>query len=117
MRRRVALFGAASVEQRKASPIFDVRAETDDALALRAGAGDRAAAAILVDRHSGHIFALCRRMLGSDHAAEDATQETFLRLWRHVGRWRQRDAKFGTWLYKIASNVCIDTLRKSKRVA
>lgn len=56
-------------------------------------------------------------MLGSRHAAEDATQETFLRLWRHAARWKPQGAKFETWLYKVAMNICLDQLRKKKREA
>lgn len=56
-------------------------------------------------------------MLGNRHAAEDAAQETFLRLWRHAPRWRPRGAKFATWLYRVAMNICLDHLRKTKRVA
>lgn len=56
-------------------------------------------------------------MLGRKHAAEDASQETFLRLWRHAPRWRPRGAKFETWLYRVAMNVCLDQLRKAKRDA
>lgn len=56
-------------------------------------------------------------MLGSRHAAEDATQETFLRLWRHAARWKPKGAKFETWLYRVAMNICFDQLRKTKREA
>lgn len=56
-------------------------------------------------------------MLGAKHAAEDAAQETFLRLWRHAPRWKPRGAKFETWLYRVAMNICLDHLRKTKREA
>ncbi len=63
------------------------------------------------------IYAACYRMLGRADAAEDATQETFLRLWRNAGRWRPRGARFETWLYRVAMNHCLDLLRKAKREA
>lgn len=63
------------------------------------------------------IYAACYRMLGSAQAAEDATQETFLRLWRNARKWKPRGAKFETWLYRVAMNYCLDQLRKSKREA
>ncbi len=63
------------------------------------------------------IYAACYRMLGSKAAAEDAAQETFLRLWRSASRWKPQGAKFETWLYRIAMNICIDQLRKLKREA
>ncbi len=63
------------------------------------------------------IYAASYRMLGSKHAAEDAAQETFLRLWRHAGKWKPQGAKFETWLYRVAMNICLDQLRKKKREA
>jgi RNA polymerase sigma-70 factor (ECF subfamily) len=91
--------------------------DSDEALVERAGRGDRAAAALLVERHSRMIYAASYRMLQSRDAAEDATQETFLRLWRNAAKWKPRGAKFETWLYRVAMNYCLDQLRKSKREA
>lgn len=87
----------------------------DEALVARAGRGDRAAASTLILRHTDRIFSLCRRMLGDHAAAEDATQETFLKLWKNASRWRPQGAKFETWLYRVAMNVCLDRLRRSGR--
>jgi len=83
----------------------------------RAGRGDRGAATALIERHSEKIYAACFRMLGSKAAAEDAAQETFLRLWRNAAKWRPRGAKFETWLYRVAMNICLDQFRKRKREA
>ncbi len=91
--------------------------DSDEALVRRAGLGDKAAAAQLVERHTRMIYASSYRMLGSAAAAEDAVQETFLRLWRHAGKWKPQGAKFETWLYRIAMNYCLDQLRKTKREA
>ncbi|HXI86704.1 MAG TPA: sigma-70 family RNA polymerase sigma factor, partial [Parvularculaceae bacterium] len=66
-------------------------------------------------RHTDRIFGACYRMLGERSAAEDAAQETFLRLWKSAERWRPQGAKFETWLYKVAMNVCLDRLRKRGR--
>lgn len=63
------------------------------------------------------IYAACYRMLGSGPAAEDAVQETFLRLWRNAAKWKPQGAKFETWLYRVAMNYCLDQLRKAKREA
>ncbi len=63
------------------------------------------------------IYAACYRMLGSRPAAEDAAQETFLRLWRNAAKWKPQGAKFETWLYRVAMNYCLDQLRKRKREA
>ncbi len=89
--------------------------ESDETLAMRAGGGDRLAAGVLIMRHTDKIFAVSFRMLQNRAAAEDVVQETFLRLWRHVGRWRPEGAKFETWLYKIAVNICVDKLRRRGR--
>ncbi len=81
----------------------------------RAGRGDRLAASALVVRHSDRIYAVCRRMLRDRTAAEDAAQETFLKLWKHAGRWRPQGAEVGTWLVRIAINACYDRLRREGR--
>jgi RNA polymerase sigma-70 factor (ECF subfamily) len=91
--------------------------DSDETLVARAGRGDRAAASALVLRHTDRIFAASYRMLGERAGAEDATQETFLRLWKNAARWRPQGAKFETWLYKVAMNVCLDRLRKRGREA
>jgi len=91
--------------------------ETDEALVARAGRGDRAAAAMLVERHTNRIYAASFKMLGAKDRAEDATQETFLRLWRNAAKWKPQGAKFETWLYRVAMNICLDQIRKRKREA
>ncbi|MBB5519362.1 RNA polymerase sigma-70 factor (ECF subfamily) [Amphiplicatus metriothermophilus] len=95
---------------------MSVGEESDEELASRVGGGDRLAAGALVARHADRIFATCYRMLGERAAAEDAAQETFMRLWKHASRWRPRGAKLETWLYRIAMNVCLDMLRRRKRM-
>ena len=89
--------------------------DSDETLVRQAGRGDRAAAAILIERHTDKIYAGCFRMLGERASAEDAVQETFLRLWKNAHRWKPQGAKFETWLYKVAMNYCLDQLRKSGR--
>lgn len=89
--------------------------DSDETLVARAGGGDRAAAGALVLRHTDRIFAVAWRMLGDRAAAEDATQETFLRLWLNAAKWKPQGAKFETWLYRVAMNVCLDRLRRRGR--
>lgn len=89
--------------------------DNDERLVERAGRGDRAAASALVLRHTDRIFAASYRILGERAAAEDATQETFLRLWTNAARWKPQGAKFETWLYRVAMNVCLDRLRRRSR--
>ena len=88
--------------------------DSDDALVRRAGRGDRLAASRLIARHSPKILALCVRMLGERAAAEDCTQETFIKLWRYADRWKPGAAKFETWLYRVATNACVDRLRQRR---
>jgi RNA polymerase sigma-70 factor (ECF subfamily) len=86
--------------------------DSDDALIARAGSGDRRAASRLIARHSPKILAVCMRMLRERTAAEDCAQETFLKLWRSADRWQPGRAKVKTWLYRVATNACIDRLRQ-----
>jgi RNA polymerase sigma-70 factor (ECF subfamily) len=87
-------------------------AESDAALAARSARGDKLAYAALVNRHLPRVFALTRRMLGNEASAEDAAQEALLRLWTHAGSYDPAKALLTTWLTRIATNVCLDRLRK-----
>lgn len=91
--------------------------DSDEILVARAGRGDRSAAAVLIARHSPRVHALCRRILYDRANAEDAAQETFLKLWEHAARWRSGEARLDTWLYRVATNACLDRLRRRKRDA
>ena len=82
-------------------------------LALYA-AGDRSAARVLTLRHAPRLLALAGRMLGDLTEAEDVAQESMLRLWRIAPDWRAEGAAVGTWLYRVASNLCIDRLRRRR---
>jgi len=86
--------------------------DPDAELVARTGRGDRAAAQALMARHLPKLLALTRRMLHDRTEAEDAVQEVFLRLWTHAARWQPGQAKFETWLYRVAMNQCFDRLRK-----
>ncbi len=78
-------------------------ADTDDvALAV---AGDAEAFERLYRRHVTRIHTLCRRMVGPD-GADEATQDVFVRAWEKLGLFGGR-AAFGTWLYRLAINVCL----------
>lgn len=78
-------------------------------------AGSREAAFhALVDRYHRRIFAICFQVLGSGTDAEDATQETFVKLARGAGGFRG-EAQLSTWLYRVARNVCTDRIRHDAR--
>jgi RNA polymerase sigma-70 factor (ECF subfamily) len=80
------------------------------ALLQAAVAGDRVALDQLLALHERRLLALCHGMLGHAEDAEDAVQETFLRVLRALPRFR-RDASFRTWLLRIAVNVCLNWKR------
>ena len=86
---------------------------TTDVLA-RARAGDHDAFRDLVEGHSHELQVHCYRMLGSLQDAEDALQETLVSAWRNLGDFGQRSS-LRTWLYKIATNRCLDMLRANSR--
>jgi RNA polymerase sigma-70 factor (ECF subfamily) len=67
-----------------------------------------------VESHRRELHVHCYRMLASFHEADDAVQETFLRAWRHRNDFEEGD-NFRAWLYKVATNVCLDMLRKKSR--
>src|SRR5262249_5645727 len=81
-----------------------------------ARAGDESAFGALVERYRWELQVHCYRMLGSFEDAEDLTQETFLRAWRKRASFEGR-ATFRAWLYRIATNACLDFLNHYPRRA
>lgn len=79
-----------------------------------ARAGDRAALETLLRRHHDRLAAVCRRLCGNDADAADATQEALLAIVRGLSRYDGR-AAFSTWAYRVATNACLDELRRRSR--
>jgi RNA polymerase sigma-70 factor (ECF subfamily) len=79
-----------------------------------AQAGDRAALDALLRRHHDRIHAVCRRLAGNDADGLDATQEALIAIARGIGRFDGR-AAFSTWAYRVATNACLDELRRRRR--
>jgi RNA polymerase sigma-70 factor (ECF subfamily) len=112
--------------------------ESDDALMRRAGSGDKAAFALLVRRHLARATALAQRIVGNRSDAEEIVQEAFLRCWQKAPEWRPANdraskaqlanvddqidgtrvstAQFGTWLYRVLVNLCLDRRRRPQPI-
>jgi RNA polymerase sigma-70 factor (ECF subfamily) len=75
--------------------------------------GDRAAFALLIERHQQRVRALAYRFCGRWDVADDVAQEVFLRLHRSAQRYRPA-AAFSTWLYRIVANLCLDAARRPR---
>lgn len=75
--------------------------------------GDQNAFGEIVELYKDKVFQLCYRMLGNTHEAEDIAQDAFIRAYINIDRYNI-DRKFSTWLYRIATNLCIDRIRKKK---
>jgi RNA polymerase sigma-70 factor, ECF subfamily len=86
----------------------------DDPVVAAAVAGDEAAFATLVERHRHELHVHCYRMLGSFTDAEDLVQDVFLKAWRGRAAFEGRST-FRAWLYRIATNGCLDALGHSSR--
>lgn len=76
--------------------------------------GNKDAFAVLVHQYKKPIFNLAYRMLGDYDEARDASQETFLRAYQTLGRFRTGE-RFSPWLFRIAHNLCLDRLRSRKK--
>ncbi len=88
---------------------------TDDrALVAAAQGGDRTALDRLLRLHQPRIYAVCRRMARNDADALDATQDALIAIVRGLPRFDGR-SRFSTWAYRIATNTCLDELRRRKR--
>ena len=90
--------------------------DPDGELVARVANGDRTAARAIMARHLPKILNLGRRMLNDHAEAEDVAQDVFTRVWTHAARWQPGQAKFETWLHRVAINLCYDRLRRRPTV-
>ena len=90
--------------------IAEDNALSDEELMARIAGSDARAFRILVKRHQRRILNLIYRSIGDREQAEDVAQEVFLRVWRAAGEYAPK-AKFSTWVYRIAVNLCLDALK------
>ncbi len=100
--------------QQQAAETADATEEETALVIARAQTGDKAAFALLYRRHHRRAYALCVRLLNDQRLAEDLTQDTFIKAWQQLRSFRG-DAKFSTWLQRIAVNTVISWQRKNGR--
>ena len=100
---------ATSVRIRAKSGDY-LEVDPDGDLVTRWKAGDESAFESLIRRHEGRVFGLLMRMLGNREDAEDVAQETFISLHRHGHRFRH-DARFSTFVYRVAANAALNRRR------
>jgi RNA polymerase sigma factor (sigma-70 family) len=85
--------------------------DPDAGLVARVGEQDPAAVRTLVSRKLPRLLALATRMLGDRMEAEDVAQEAFVRIWKQAPHWKEGEARFDTWIHRVALNLCYDRLR------
>ncbi len=90
--------------------------DTDPDVELLARISNNEPAAVneMVQRKLPRLLALASRLLGDAEEAKDVAQESFLRIWRQAANWRPGEARFDTWLHRVALNLCHDRLRRRK---
>ncbi|MBI2709845.1 MAG: RNA polymerase sigma factor [Actinobacteria bacterium] len=93
-----------------------IDADPDAELVAAAQTGDRAALETLLRRHQTLLYAVCRRIAGNDTDALDATQEALIAIVRGLPAFDRRSS-FTTWAYRVATNACLDDLRRRRRRA
>ncbi|MCK4512948.1 sigma-70 family RNA polymerase sigma factor [bacterium] len=86
---------------------------TDTELVSRARGGDNDAFGLLVERHEANVYGLCIKMLRNPEDAEDCLQEVFVKAYKALPSFRE-EARFSTWIYRIATNACLMRIRKRK---
>ena len=87
----------------------------DDTILIEAiNNGDTKAYAQLVDRYKDLVYTLALRMLKHREEAEEVAQDTFIKVFKSLHKFKG-DSKFSTWIYKVAYNTCLDTIKKNKK--
>ena len=94
---------------------MDSDREEIERLIAQVALGDRAAFEALYDRVSAKLFGVCLRVLDTRAAAEDAMQDSFVKIWNNADRYNSNDLSPMTWLITIARNTAIDRLRARKK--
>src|SRR5918997_3444381 len=90
-------------------------ASEEDVWVSRAKEGDQAAFEAIVQRYERQIYTFIYRMMGDPDDAYDLTQDCFVRAYRSLGN-TSADLNVSAWLHRIASNACLDVLRRRKKI-
>jgi RNA polymerase sigma-70 factor, ECF subfamily len=93
----------------------DYRLADDGDLVTAIAGGRDAAVSVLYDRYHRQCYGFALRILGAESDAEEAVQETFVRVWRSAGQYDEAKAGVGGWVLSITRNLCIDELRRRRR--
>ncbi len=93
-----------------------VQETDDDALMARLALRDTDALRAIADRHAQLVWRIAFRMLHDAHEAEDVAQESLLRLWDKAESWQSGNSGVAAWLTRVATNLCIDKIRKNRRL-
>lgn len=88
--------------------------EAEKVLVQRAKDGDVTAFETLIQEYQKRIFSIAYRMMQNQEDAADLTQEIFLKLFQNLDKFRG-NSQFSTWVYRVATNTCLDALKKAKR--
>ena len=89
---------------------------TEKDIIARCQQGDTAAFRYVVERYQTMLFTLGLKMLGDEEEAKDIVQDTFLKAWEHIGQY-DPDYALSTWLYTIASRLCMTRMKRMRRLA
>ena len=93
---------------------FTIEKSEEVRLVHLAQGGDSNALDALLRENYGRIYSICRKLAGNDADADDATQEALLSIVRKISSFKG-ESKFSTWTYRVATNSCLDEIRKRKR--
>ncbi|MFL2697464.1 MAG: RNA polymerase sigma factor [Acidimicrobiales bacterium] len=93
---------------------FTIEKSEELRLVHLAQSGDPAALESLLRENYGKIYSICRKIAGNDADADDATQEALLSIVRKISSFKG-ESRFSTWAYRIATNACLDEIRKRNR--
>lgn len=93
-------------------PVTGSQPDEDALLVRRVAAGDEEAVGLLYDRLGRSVYALCLRIVRDAGAAEELTQETFVRLWRSAASFDIERGRVSTWLLRIAHNLALNEIRR-----